>query len=180
MSIIFEPDEKQEYEYIKLEISNMIINIIEKNIPHKWLPTTEPFINKYNGRISYDKSGEVCKISETDLKKIIKEIERKQNTICYSPPLEVLLEQIKIDKWTATYRSNYGKHWISYNDILKGKFNYWKYNNFKINDNGNYADHKLYSCLDNIFYDFIENAPYKFYSAKLLAELKKIKLFRTK
>lgn len=166
--------EKLEYEYINLEISNMIINIFEKNIPYKWLPTTEPFINKYNGRLSYDKSGEVCRMREEDLKEIIKEIERKPLAVYYSSKLQELLLEIKLDSWIATYESNYGKHWISYSDKLEETFNNWKYENFLLVDEAeNYIDNKLEETLDGIYYDFMKNAPYKFYSTKLLKEIKK-------
>lgn len=158
---------------VQLEISNMIINIIEQNSPYRWLPDCKPFVNRYNGKISYDKSGEVYRMSREDLKKIIVKIERSQLDTCIFSPLQTLLEEIKIDKWIATYRPNCGKHWVSYNDILKSKFEYWKYNNLQADNIGCHKDEKFADDLDNIFLDFIENASYKFYSAKLLMEIKK-------
>lgn len=163
----------QEYSEVQLEVSNMLINIIEENNPHKWQPDCKPFVNRYNGKISYDKSGEVCRMNKADLKKIIQKIERMQLDTRYCSHLEALLEEIKVDKWTATYLPNCGKHWVSYNDILRGKFKYWKYNNLEISYVNKYKNEKLTADLDNAFSDFIENASYKFYSAKLLMEIKK-------
>lgn len=163
----------QEYSEVQLEISNMLINIIEKNNPYKWMPNCKPFVNRYNGKISYDNSGEVCRMNKADLKKIIEKIEKKQVNACYCSRLEALLEEIKVDRWIATYQPNNGKHWVSYNDILKGKFKYWKYNNSEINNVSKCDGGKLTSNLDNIFLDFIENASYKFYSAKFLMEINK-------
>jgi hypothetical protein len=55
---------------IGLIISNFLVKIIEENIPHKWIAMEEPFANIYNGRISYDYSGEVQKTSVIDLKRL--------------------------------------------------------------------------------------------------------------
>jgi hypothetical protein len=38
--------------------------VIGTYIPHKWVYTVEPFMNRYNGRISYDYSGEVKKMTQ--------------------------------------------------------------------------------------------------------------------
>jgi hypothetical protein len=58
-------------EEIKLLISNMLIEVIGTYIPHKWVYTVEPFMNRYNSRISYDYSGEVKKITQEEFKEIL-------------------------------------------------------------------------------------------------------------
>jgi hypothetical protein len=109
-------------EEIKLLISNMLIEVIETYIPHKWVDTVEPFMNRYNGRISCDYSGEVKEMTQEEFKEILLTLGKSEMPLFYLPLLDELLSNIYIDQWVPTYVSNYGKHWVSYKDLLEEKF----------------------------------------------------------
>ena len=166
-------DESIDVREINLVISKIIMEIIEKNIPHKLIATEEPFENTYNGRISYDYSGEVRKMTSSDLKSIIKDY-NPNDSMTFSR-LDYLLEETYIDSWTATYQSNCGKNWSSYKDITQEKFNEWKNENFKIWDgDGEYCKddgvdmEQIDIELDEIFEMFLKNTSADLYLAKIL------------
>ncbi|WP_255257306.1 hypothetical protein [Bacillus sp. AFS014408] len=52
------------------------MSVIEEKVSFKWEATKEPFINPYNGRVSYDYSGEVKKMTKEDLEEIEKTLKR--------------------------------------------------------------------------------------------------------
>ncbi|SHH31777.1 hypothetical protein [Tepidibacter thalassicus] len=159
---------------IYLVISKLLIEVIETNKPYIWYKTEEPFINKYNGRISYDYSGEVREMTYTDIIKMKNELGKSEIAqILYFSKLDELLSEIYIDQWTPTFQSNYGKSWVSYKELLERSFNEWKYENFEIyNEETEEEDEDLDIELDNVLYDFLEDTSYEIYYAKILNSLK--------
>lgn len=161
--ILTKRGEKISISNIELMISKFIFYVIDENIPHIWFATEEPFLNQYNGNISYDYSGNVKIMTEADLKDI-KDI---------SPSLESFLEEIYIDQWKPTYNSNYGKVWTNYKDLLQEYFDEWKYNNFDLYDeDGNELNEELEDNLDKIYYKFLEKKSFDIYYRKILDDIK--------
>jgi hypothetical protein len=160
-------------EEIKLLISNMLIEVIETYIPHKWVDTVEPFMNRYNGRISYDYSGEVKEMTQEEFKEILLTLRKSEMPLFYLPLLDKLLSNIYIDQWVPTYVSNYGKHWVSYKDLLEEKFREWRHANFELYDeDGNELNEELEEKLDEIFYEFLENTSHEIYAQKILKSIR--------
>jgi hypothetical protein len=158
---------------LKLIISKFLFEIIEENTPYVSIPEEEPFINKYNGKISYDYSGKVEKMELHNLKEIVKSLGKNPVSICYSSKLEEMLSEIYIDQWVPSYVPNCGKDWINYKYILEEKFNEWKNENFDLYDeDGNEINEELESNLDDILYDFFENTSIDIYYQKILRKLK--------
>lgn len=156
---------------IGLIISNFLIEIIEKNIPHKWVGKEEPFHNIYNGRISYDYSGEVVKMSIIDFKNILTDY---SPNFIYVSELDMLFQEIYINRWEPSYESNRGKNWISYKDILEEKYNEWKYESFELyDDDGNYTQQEEADMedvdikLDELLQDFLTATSIDLYYAKI-------------
>jgi hypothetical protein len=143
---------------IKLILSNFIFNIIENYTPYIWYPTEEPFLNQYTGNISYDYSGDVRKAAKEDIIQIGKKLGASEHSaVIYRSELDELLSTITISQWIATYTSNYGKHWISYIDILEDLYLEWKGENFQIyNEETDDYNEELDSELDEILYIFLE------------------------
>jgi hypothetical protein len=112
----------------------------------------EPFENIYNGRISYDYSGEVQKMSVIDLKRLSNDYEPN---FIYVSKLDMLLPKVYINSWLPSYESNRGRNWISYKDLLYDKYNDWKYESFKLCcENNDDIDEELDSELDEVLEDF--------------------------
>ncbi|WP_291583949.1 hypothetical protein [Clostridium sp. UBA6640] len=154
---------------INLIISNFIFRIIEENVPYIWISEEEPFINQYNGKISYDYSGKVEKMVANDLKEIVK---NSPASMFYSSELESLLSEVHINQWIATHQSNFGKHWLNYKDLIEEKFNEWKYTNFNLYDeDGEELNEELDIELDDVFYKFLEKTPIDIYYAKILSRI---------
>ena len=63
---------------IDLAISSLLFQIIENKKPYTWYKTEELFINSYNGRLSYDYSGEVREMTCADLIKIENELGKSE------------------------------------------------------------------------------------------------------
>ncbi len=161
---------KVDNEEIMLVISNLIIEVIEKNTPYQWIQTVEPFPHPYKyDKISYDYSGETIPMIKEEFQKMAKDLDKDQ---WYTSKLHKLLDSVYIDEWVASYISNLGKSWISYFELLEDKFNEWKYDNFQLYDeDGNELDEDLEMELDDIFYDFIKNTSHELYYKKILKKL---------
>ncbi|WP_242141969.1 MULTISPECIES: hypothetical protein [unclassified Bacillus cereus group] len=157
---------------ISLILSHMIMNVIEQHVAFKWEPTKEPFISPYTGRVSYDYSGEVKKMTKEDLMEIEKTLGENNVSSCYGSKLDELLDTIHINSWTATCTSNFGKHWISFKDLVEEKYNEWKYANFELYDEeGNEINEELEEELDDLFVSFLRNTSHEFYLRKLLQRM---------
>lgn len=147
-------------------ISKFLIEIITDYIPYKWEASEEPFYNMYKDDISYDYSGEV---SPMTLKDVVELYEDYHNVT-----LDQTLEQLHINQWTATYISNYGKHWITFGGLLQERFNEWKYENFDIYDEEtDEIDEELEEQIDDIYYSFLSETQSEIYLMRLLNEYKK-------
>lgn len=151
---------------IQLIFSNILINIIENNKPYKWIYTKESFVNKYNGSESFDNSGEVIEMSEKNIMTTIKLINSSFLLDSEVPKLREILNDIKINRWTPTYKSNCGKYWISYLDLFKEKYK-------KFNNSTSILKKIRREEVEFFYKDFMENRSYQFYLAKMLKELRK-------
>lgn len=151
---------------ITLIISNLITEIIEHHTPCKWVKTVEAFPHTYKlDRISYDYSGEVKSMTKEDFQEIVANLGKKE---WYSSKLEELLESLYVNQWTAAYASNYGKHWVSYMNLLQDRFDEWKYENFQLYDeDGNELNEGLEDELNQTLCDFIESTSHEMYSKKI-------------
>lgn len=159
---------------IELIISNLLIQVIENNTPHKWVAAEEPFYNVYKDKISYDYSGEVKKMIKEDLEDLIKTI-NNEPLYCYVSTLQRLISNIYVGQWVPSYESNRGKNWISYEDILEYKYMDWKSDNFVLYDEEEDIDfEELDMELDEILYNFFEEMPEDIYIAKLYQAFKKL------
>ena len=159
-------DERLNKKEIEQVISGLLMEIIEQYPPFQWVLTIEAFDHPYKvGKISYDYSGEVKPMTREEFEEIVSNLGEKE---WYSSKLEELLSSIHINRWTATYISNYGRHWVNYMDLLLEKFNEWKYNNFQFYDeDGNEINEGLEIELDEILDDFIENSSHEIYAKKI-------------
>lgn len=157
---------------IDLLLSHIIMDVIEEHVAFKWEATKEPFINPYNGRVSYDYSGGVRKMTKEDLKEIEKTLGENDASMIFESKLDELLDTIHINNWTATYTSNLGKHWISFRDLVEEKYNEWKYENFELYDeDGEEINEELAEELDDLFFSFFRNTSHEMYVAKLLKKI---------
>lgn len=157
---------------IDLLLSHMVMSVIEEHVAFKWEATEEPFMNHYSGRVSYDYSGEVKKMTKEDLKEIEKTLGENDVSVCFESKLDELLEAIHINSWIPTYASNWGKHWVSFKDLFEEKYREWKYDNFELYDEeGNEMNEGLEEELDDLFYSFLRDTSYEVYLAKLLKAL---------
>ena len=162
-------DENIDLTEIKLLCSKFLFDVIEENLPYMWIPEEEPFINKYNGKISYDHSGKVEKMSCKNLKELAKNLGNNPASMCYCSELDELLSKIYVDLWEPSYISNCGKNFISYKDKLTDKFNEWKYNNFDLYDeDGNELNEELDIELDIALNNFLESTSIDMYYIKIL------------
>lgn len=155
---------------IQNEIKKMIIEIIEKNIPHKWLYSIEPIYNDYSGFVE--------KITKKEFWEFIKENIKKEKIHYFDyreSEFENLFSIIYINEWEATYESNYGKNWISYFCLLQKKYGEWKYQNFPIwIEKEEDIDLELDIKLDTIFEKFIKNINgIEFYINKIFQSIHK-------
>ncbi|AMQ22519.1 hypothetical protein A0V43_04160 [Geobacillus sp. JS12] len=138
------------------------MEVIQTHIPHQWIYNAEPFINPYNGKISYDYSGEVRKMKKEEFAELVRSLGRSKGSRFYCSPLDELLNNVYIDQWVPTYMSNYGKRWVTYCDLLRETFDQWKYSHFEIYDeDGNEVNEDLNLQLDEIFEDFLENTSHE-------------------
>lgn len=160
---------------INLVISGIIVEVIEENIPHKWIALEEPFENIYNGRISYDHSGVVQRMSVDDLKTLVNNYDPN---FIYSSELDSLLSEIYIDNWTASYESNRGRNWICYKDLAEEKFSEWKYKNIIMwDEEGEYIeknglDMELVDIeLDGLFEAFLKDTSMDLYYSRISKSL---------
>jgi CRISPR/Cas system CMR-associated protein Cmr1 (group 7 of RAMP superfamily) len=162
-------------EEIYLVISNLLFRVIADNKPYTWYRTEEPFFNIYNGRTSYDYSGEVREMLQEDLIKIEKETgDSEKAHFCYTSELDELLSEVYINQWLASYQSNCGKYWVNYKSLLEEAFNEWKYANFPLYDEEtDEEDEDLETKLDSVLYEFIKNTSSAIYYAKILQGIKK-------
>lgn len=155
-------------------ISNLLHNVIEENEPHIWYKTEEPFISSYTGKLSYDYSGEVRKMTLEEL------IDLKENLglseyaqVCCESNLDELLSRIYINQWSASYTSNYGKNWITFKDLLEESFNDWKYESFEIYDeDGEEIVENLDISLDEVLVKFLKETDFELYYKKVLNQIK--------
>ncbi|MED4923779.1 hypothetical protein P9743_06010 [Anoxybacillus geothermalis] len=154
--------EKLDFRHIPQLIARMLMEVIQTHIPHQWIYTVEPFINPYNGKISYDYSGEVRKMKKEEFAELVRSLGRSKGSRFYCSPLDELLNNVYIDRWVPTYMSNYGKRWVTYCDLLRETFDQWKYSHFEIYDeDGNEVNEDLNLQLDEIFEDFLENTSHE-------------------
>lgn len=130
----------------------------------------EPLPHPYKlNTVSYDYSGEVKGMNKAEFQKIVSALGDQE---WYSSKLEELLHSLYINQWTPTYTSNYGKHWVDYIDLLRDKFNEWKYENFQLYDeDGNELDEELELELDGCLYDFLEHTSHEIYVKKILKKI---------
>ncbi|MGG3518882.1 hypothetical protein ABES33_02525 [Bacillus pseudomycoides] len=157
---------------IDLLLSHMIMDVIDEHVAFKWEPIKEPFINSYTGRVSYDYSGEVKKMTKEDLKEIEKTLGENNVSVNFDSKLDELLGTIRINSWTATYTSNFGKHWISFRDLVEEKYNEWKHANFELSDEeGEEINEELAEELDDLFFSFLRDTSHEIYLAKLLKKM---------
>jgi len=155
-------------------LSKFLMETIEENSPHKWIYDEEPFINQYNGKLSYDYSGKVEPLSVLELKEFIDSLGNGEDSDIYESCLDELLENLYVGYWEASYISNRGKNWVSYKDVFERKFNDWKYENFDLyNEDGEELNEELEEKLDNSFCEFLKKTSHLIYSAKMIKELKK-------
>ncbi|AIQ11065.1 hypothetical protein PDUR_02870 [Paenibacillus durus] len=151
---------------VALTVSNMLMEIIDQQIPYHWVRTKEPFLHPYKDKVCYDYSGEVKLMTEDEFQAVIAGL---GNRVCYSSDLEELLDTIYINQWYPTYESNCGKHWLSYKNLLEQRFNDWKCNNFELyDDDGNELNEALNLELDQQLYDFLEHMSGEIYVRKIL------------
>lgn len=153
------------------EISKLLNELIEENIPYKWVIGKEPFENRF-GKTSYDYSGNVAKMTKDDLIHCYNNIIDEDEDYMYMPKLEGFLVQIYINNWTASYVSNCGKTWTCYFDLLKQKYDDWTFNNFDMKDSDGLLDEekydKLHPTLDEILSEFLEVTDINMYYHKIL------------
>jgi len=149
-------------------LHEMIIDIIDENIPYKWIDDECP----------WDCSGEVELCSKKDLKEI------KKNAIdeisfCCESFFDHFLHSIYVNRWEATYVSGMGKRWITYGSILHDDFEEWLYQSFEIFDeDGEYMDdgEEIYYKLQDMYTSFIKdnlktNHRINIYFKKILAKI---------
>ncbi|CAI8733906.1 MULTISPECIES: hypothetical protein [Bacillus] len=157
---------------IDLLLSHMIMDAIDEHVAFKWEPIKEPCINSYTGRVSYDYSGEAKKMTKEDLKEIEKTLGGNNVSVNFDSKLAELLGTIHINSWTATYTSNFGKHWISFRDLVEEKYNEWKHANFELSDEeGEEINEELAEELDDLFFSFLRDTSHEIYLAKLLKKM---------
>ncbi|WP_230322534.1 MULTISPECIES: hypothetical protein [Bacillus] len=93
-------------------------------------------------------------------------------SVCFESKLDELLATIHIDRWTATYVSNLGKHWVSFKDLVEERYSEWKYANFELYDEeGEEMNEGLEEELDDVFFSFFRDTSHEIYLAKLFKEL---------
>jgi hypothetical protein len=108
-------------------------------------------------------------MTQEEFKEILLTLGKSDKSLFYLSTLDKLLSNIYIDQWVPTYVSNYGKHWVSYKDLLEEKFREWKYANFELYDeDGNELNEEMEEKLDEIFYEFLEKLHMKFMHKKYL------------
>lgn len=147
-------------------ISGLLMEIIEQHSPFHWILTIEEFVHPYKaGKISRDYSGDVKPMTKKEFKEIISDLGEKH---WHSSKLEELLSSMHIGRWEATYISNNGRHWVSFEDLLYEKYNEWQGEKFVLYDkDGNDVDEELNMELNEILYDFIEDTPHEIYARKI-------------
>lgn len=155
-------------------VSNLLHSMIEKNVPHIWYKTEEPFINNYTGNLSYDYSGEVRKATLNDLINLKENLGLSQySKFCCESHLDELLSSIYVDRWEATYTSNYGKNWLNLKNMLERDFNAWKYENFDIFDEDDEEIVEgLDTSLDEVLVEFLKEVHYGLYFKEILKSIK--------
>jgi len=156
---------------IKQNISKLIMEIINTNIPYKWIAGEVPFENRY-GKTSYDYSGDVAKMTIKDFEEINSNLNEIINDSGYFCMLEALLSSVYINSWSATYCSNRGKNYINYYNLLQNSYEEWKSDNFDFTDEEGYLDeekfNQLNSRLNDIFDLFISNEQIDLYYEAIL------------
>ncbi len=142
-----------EYQIEKI-IRELTIKIITDYVPHKWVLTEDPFQNQYNGRTSYDYSGEVEKMTKQNIEQLYKEVSS----------LEELLDRLYIDRWKSSNQPNRGKDWVTFNNLLYEEYKEWIYDNFEVYDKetDDYIE-DVYFGLEDSLVGFLSNEPaYKY------------------
>lgn len=154
-------------EDINLIISNFIIKTINNNEPYVCFTVEEPFCNSYSGKISYDYSGDVRKMTYEDMVYLKKLLLNSNNN--YSSRLEKFLKQVYINEWKPSMDTPKSRAWLTYKNLSEDLYNDWKFNNFDLFDNDDLENDDLDIELDTIFYEFIEKTSYELYYARILS-----------
>ncbi|MCT4585708.1 MAG: hypothetical protein N4A54_12350 [Peptostreptococcaceae bacterium] len=152
---------------IDLIISNFIIKTINNNEPYVCFMIEEPFANSYNGKITYDYSGDIRKMTYEDIVYLKKLLLNSTNN--YSSRLEKFLEQVYVKEWKPTEESPLNRAWLTYRNLSEDLYNDWKFNNFDFFDKNDLENEDLDIELDTIFYEFVEKTSYELYYARLLS-----------
>lgn len=155
---------------IKLEISNMIFQVIEENIAHKWCRTVEVSENINDNTLNFDYSGEVRIMTVHDVIELDNSLrsEYLSGGYCYAA-LDEMLRRTYIDGWERGMRQCLSRSWISYRKLLEYKFNDWKYMSFGYcGTGGRYDFDEIDDMLYEIFSNFLAEMPHSLYHAKLL------------
>ncbi|WXR61392.1 hypothetical protein WG909_13970 [Peptostreptococcaceae bacterium AGR-M142] len=154
-------------EDINLIISNFIIKTINDNEPYVCFIVEEPFANSYSGKISYDYSGDIRKMTYEDIVYLKKLLLNSTNN--YSSRLEKFLEQVYVNEWKPSLDVPQNKAWLTYRNLSEDLYNDWKFNNIDLFDNNDLENEELDIELDTIFYEFVEKTSYELYYARLLS-----------
>lgn len=121
------------------KIEEFKAQVILDNKPHRWIMTEEPFQNLY-GKLCYDYSGEVEPMDTDEYNFKISHNE---------------LDDIYINQWEATYISNMGKAFISYEKLIKDKYTSYLYENYPLyNEETEEYNEDLEMELEAVFYEY--------------------------
>ena len=132
------------------KVESIVREVLATTKIYVWEYSEEPYQNPYNGRISYDRSGEVREATAYDINIILEEAQEPEGW--HDSAFQQLLSELKTGNWQATYMSGCGKHWITFEDLIEDEYNEWKYKNFELYDeDGNELDEDLEMMLDEAF-----------------------------
>lgn|SRR5574344_180667 len=121
------------------KIEEFKAQVLIENKPYKWVMTEEPFQNIY-GKLCFDYSGKVEPM----------ELDEYNSKI-----LNNELDDIYIDQWEATYTSNMGKAFITYEELIRDKYTTYLYENYPIyNEETEEYDDDLEMKLEDVFYEY--------------------------
>ena len=141
---------KDNSKFTKEVVFNSVKNILSTNTAYKWVSTEEPFINNY-GKLCFDYSGEVVKMSCDEYHTIINS----------DSVISDILSDLHVNRWEATYTSNYGKHWVNYLDLTTELIEDYINKNYDCYNEVEDEPTELYYELMDFYYAVVDNTKLK-------------------
>lgn len=125
----------KEIEIVKTKAVECIKEFLDSTIPYVHYDTEEPYVNKYTGKIGYDRSGDVRKANKKDILKIVNELGTwEYSRMCYENDFDEFISSLKTGNWSPSYQPGCGKNWDTFKEEIERNFNEWMYETFDVYD----------------------------------------------